>query len=835
MARLSIELGGTHAERDGSSKTPITVKCLASSGEVNAHTEQPPEKPWWASWRAPIPTRLGWIVAAFGRPRPKPMHRIDPAASPGTRKTAKWHLVYFALAAFDVLTVTASLYLTHQILGIYIGSVATNEQWVDRRARYRELGQLAAQVDAPGNDVFDTHDVEAEQSRRDHALALFNEQMRKARGELVAEVTEEEVGSLLASLDRVTEAMNDMVAESDRLFNHFRIGETDRAARRMATMDRQYNRVLLELHQLAGQIGEIQERHFHEQIAAAQQLRKAEYLIGGLIVLMVGCVVVYGHKMVRKARADEEAFERYSIGLAQARDEAAAASRARSDFLAVMSHEIRTPLTAVLGMADLLASDELDERHRQRINAIRTSGRHLLEIINNILDFSRIDAGRLELERVDLRVAEILEQVRSVMAAQAAERGLGLRINLDPTAPPVVKGDPTALRQVLLNLVGNGLKFTHHGAVTVTVLPRPANDAGWVRLRFEVRDTGIGILKERQAELFEPFTQVDRSTTRCYGGSGLGLAISRRLLQAMGGMIDVESTPGEGSLFWFEIPFEVVGGEAAREKMTVTSVPVSPLRVLVVEDVEVNRELLGEMLTREGHNVEFAANGAQAVTLAARERFDVIVMDVRMPVMDGLEATRRIRRLGLPAGAVPIVGLSANVLEEERRRYLAAGMDQCLTKPVPWPELFAALANAARPSGRIAPACDACVRDRELPLLDRSAARLTSDAVSLALLQRVVEDTERSCERLVSLPAGSPEQLDELHRLKGTVGLFGLKRVSAAAQEAQAEVRSDRDASQALARLAAAIAATRNELTLHARAGEPLRGDPARPLAKEVP
>ena len=834
MARASIDSGGTRAHQKDPARIPGTVGRVVSSDDADA----PPEQPFQRTWRQTVRACFGWSFAVPSWRRRKPADRTDPALAPLPRKAAKWHLVYFALAAFDVLTVTGSLYLTHRILGIYIGSVDINEQWVERRALYSELGQLATQVDAPGNDVFDTHDVEAETERRDRALVLFEERMREARAELIANVPSDQAAPLLASLDRVTAAMREMVAEADLIFHYFRLGDATRAGRRMATMDRKYHGVLRELHALAGQVDEIQERHFHEQIAAAQELRQAEYLIAGLIGLMIGCVVVYGHKMVRKARADEEAFERYSIGLAKARDEAAAASRARSDFLAVMSHEIRTPMTAVLGMADLLASDKLSERHRQRVNAIRTSGRHLLGIINNILDFTRLDAGRLELERVDLRIAEILEQVRSVLGPQATERGLQLRIGLDPSTPPVVRGDPTALRQVLLNLVGNGLKFTHHGAVSVTVSPRPAGDAGRVRLRFEVRDTGIGIPQERQAELFEPFVQVDRSTTRRYGGSGLGLAISRRLLHAMDGVIGVASSPGEGSLFWFELPFEVGTGEAAvREKVAPVPAPASsPLRVLVVEDVEVNRELLGEMLTREGHNVVFARDGGEAVALAARERFDVIVMDVHMPVMDGLEATRRIRRLGLPAGAVPIVGLSANVLEEERRRYLAAGMDRCLTKPIAWPELFSALAGAARSTGKAAaPVPGSGARGPQPPVLDPSAARMTADAVSMDLLRRVVDDTERSCERLGAWPPGSPEQLEEAHRLKGTAGLFGLRRVSAAAAEVEAGARSGQDTAAAMARLAAAVAATRDELAAREVSRGPPEGDATRPLEKEVP
>src|SRR3954452_18671985 len=359
---------------------------------------------------------------------------------------------------------------------------------------------------------------------------------------------------------------------------------------------------------------------------------------------------------------------------------AESATRAMSEFLAVMSHEIRTPLTAVLGMADLLAAEQLSPRQRGFAEAIRTSDRHLLHVINDVLDFSRIEAGGLELERVDFPLGEVLEQVRSLMVPQAVERGLHLAFELDEHSPPIVKGDPTRLRQVLLNLVGNGLKFTHAGGVTVRMTSRPAGEGRFV-LRFEVEDTGIGIAPEQVADLFRPFAQADRSIARRYGGSGLGLAISRRLVGAMGGEIGVESAPGEGSRFWFEVPLERGDVLVAAERSAPEQASVRPLRVLVADDVEVNRELLGEVLGRHGHAVAFAADGAEAVALVARERFDAVLMDVQMPVMDGVEATRRVRALPPPACRVPVLGLTANVLEGERRRYLSAGMDRCLTKP----------------------------------------------------------------------------------------------------------------------------------------------------------
>jgi signal transduction histidine kinase/DNA-binding NarL/FixJ family response regulator len=499
---------------------------------------------------------------------------------------------------------------------------------------------------------------------------------------------------------------------------------------------------------------------------------------------------------------------------------AAQASQAKSQFLAAMSHEIRTPLTGVLGMADLLAAAELPDKERRHADAIRTSGRHLLNVINDILDFSRIEAGKLELERVDFSVPEVMESVRSLMAPQAAERGLELTFALDQRSPPVVQGDPTRLRQVLLNLVGNALKFTPAGGVAVRTEPRLVNESG-VHLRFEVADTGIGIPRERQAELFESFTQADRSTTRHYGGSGLGLAICKRLVLAMGGTIGVASVPERGSTFWFEVPFARGDVAAAAKRSAFEPASIRPLRVLVVDDVAVNRELLEEMLARHGHKVLLAEDGAAALQLAARERPDVVLMDVQMPVMDGMEATRRIRQLPPPAGAVPILALTANVLAAERERYLACGMDLCLTKPVVWPDLFAALAEATSPSGipiaraqvtKPQAAAQLTVQGSEPPLLDGSAAGILNDEKLAGLLKRVIVDAERACERCRTLPAASKELLREVHALKGTAGLFGLRRISAAAADVQAAAGDEQATSESAERLAAAVAATREAL-----------------------
>ncbi len=469
------------------------------------------------------------------------------------------------------------------------------------------------------------------------------------------------------------------------------------------------------------------------------------------------------------------------------------ANRAKSEFLAAMSHEIRTPMTGVLGMADLLAVEKLGVTQRRYVDTIRTSGRHLLSIINDILDFSRIEAGHLDLERIDFPIVEILEQVRSLLAPQAAERGLELRVMLITSTSLVVRGDPTRLRQVLVNLVGNGLKFTARGTVTLSV-HQLATQGETTRLRFEVRDTGIGIPRARQSELFQPFVQADSSTTRNYGGSGLGLVICKSLVEAMGGKIGLESEPGKGSLFWFELTLGLGDAVAAAQRGNLEPTATRHLRVLVVDDVDVNRELLAEMLARRGHEVVVAGDGNAAVRLAAEERFDVVLMDVQMPVMDGIEATRRIRRLPGPAAHVPILALTANVMTAERERYLAAGMNLCLTKPIVWRDLFAALAEiaAADPTAPSPETEPSMASDQ--PLLNRELlegmARNVPPQVFRKLMSRGLDGAVESFDLLLKALGDRERLLQLAHRLRGTAGSFGLARVSVLAS--MIEERADR-------------------------------------------
>ncbi len=386
---------------------------------------------------------------------------------------------------------------------------------------------------------------------------------------------------------------------------------------------------------------------------------------------------------------------------------AEAASRAKSEFLANMSHEIRTPLNAVLGMSELLHGTPLSPVQREYTETIRTSGDALLAVINEILDFSRIDHGRLELEQVPFDLRACIREAIDISAAPAAAHGLTLRRDIEDTIPERLLGDPNRLRQILLNLVSNAVKFTERGEIVVTVRRQTATD-GSAWLRFSVRDTGIGIPPDRHDRLFQAFSQVDASTTRKYGGTGLGLAITRRLVLLMQGRIWVESAPGDGSDFQFEIPLlaapppippapppPAATSPAPPPAIDPTLGKRIPLRILLVEDNPVNQRVAHLLLQKMGYAPEFAVNGVEALAAVARQTFDVILLDVQMPVMDGLETARRLRAEYPPARRPWIIAMTANALVGDRELCLEAGMDDYTSKPVRSPVIAAALTRAA--------------------------------------------------------------------------------------------------------------------------------------------
>jgi CheY-like chemotaxis protein len=396
--------------------------------------------------------------------------------------------------------------------------------------------------------------------------------------------------------------------------------------------------------------------------------------------------------------------------LREAKSQADSASRGKSRFLANMSHELRTPFNGLLGMLEMLEESELTAQQRDHVITARDSARHLLNLLNDILDMSALEAGKMSIQPAPLDMLRLIREVHAVMAPAAQRKGLQVTLDLPSDLTPVVLADPTRTRQILFNLLSNAVKFTEAGRVGITV--KSSNEDQLVCWTIVVSDTGIGMDAQMQAQLFQRFHQADGSATRRFGGSGLGLDISRTLARMMGGDITVDSTLGQGSSFTLTLP---------TPRSPVTSLPPTPpdlsspasaaatpappalqnaesthsegveWSVLVAEDHPVNRKLVGALLGKLGHAVTFAENGQQALDLVRIQDFDIVFMDIHMPEMDGLTSTRLIRELPGPRSRVPIVALTADVMNDAEERAVNAGVDQFLSKPVQKEQLQAAL------------------------------------------------------------------------------------------------------------------------------------------------
>lgn len=541
---------------------------------------------------------------------------------------------------------------------------------------------------------------------------------------------------------------------------------------------------------------------------ALQSLQIKTGAVTTILALSVGVLVISLRRQLRAVRAAGLEFEELARELKESFAAAEAGNRAKSQFMATMGHEVRTPLNAILGTAELLELSELPNRVRAGIQTIRRSGQSLLEILNEVLDFAKIENGQFDVKLGPVYVAELVSDTVEMLRDRAAEKANTLVADLPDTRAGLhVMIDQTRVRQVILNLLSNAIKFTSNGVVAVKLSEELIG--GRTLLRFAVTDTGIGIDEEGQGRLFKPFSQVDPSISRNYGGTGLGLIICKEIVESLGGHIGVRSSKGQGSTFWFEIPVDRV--ELAPTILADTTVragsALPTLRILLVEDNIVNQQVAAGFLRHLGQSVAVANDGAEAVKTVSRTHFDLVLMDMQMPCMDGIEATRAIRDTG---NEVPIVAMTANASDDDRRLCATAGMNGFECKPVTMNQLARLLASLEVPKASFPRRAKAEKVFSGSGVRNNRKAEIVEalgDEAYAELLDDFFDDASRILASLTAAMAlERPRDVDQLlHALKGAAGNLGFDGVANAAQS----LRDNGPSRSELARITAEIEARR--------------------------
>ena len=591
----------------------------------------------------------------------------------------RWHFVYIALAGFNLLTILLSISITQNLMGLYTDTVKRDGEWTSRVAAIENLANLGQNVAGSVSQTLVSGDVVAGAASRDAGHNLFLVRLANLNKDIAANVDPADAARLAVTMTQANEAMTVLVAASDQVFTALDARKLNVVAQGIATITDAQAKLMQTVADAADLGRAIQIRLPKEQVTYARNLQTVEFALVGLVLLMVLGAAAYGHKLGKIMRIQHQDIERN-------RAAAESANQAKSSFLASMSHEIRTPMNGILGMAQALKSSELPAAENDKVAVILDSGRSLLAVLNDVLDFSKIEAGKFDITPAPNDITQTAASVVRLFETHARDRNLTLSLTYDADLPRNLVCDAERVRQCLSNLISNALKFTPAGRIHVHLSWRKhgENDA---MVFIAVKDTGIGMSSDVMARLFKPFTQADNSIARRYGGTGLGLAISLRLAQLMGGGMFVESAPDQGSRFVFTFQARVepvaqpaVAPVAASSRSALQSL--RGARILLTDDNSVNRQVVKLFLAPHGCKITEAVNGQDALDKLAANQFDLVLLDVHMPVMDGKEAIQRLRASDQAWRDIPVIALTADAMTGDREHLISLGMSDYLSKPV---------------------------------------------------------------------------------------------------------------------------------------------------------
>jgi two-component system, sensor histidine kinase and response regulator len=613
-----------------------------------------------------------------------------------------WFQLYCGLAAFSLMTLCGGLYISHKIIARFATSSQEHQVWASRIISLGLIGKATGRVAEPANDIMESHDAKGELLRLEAAHQDFLSQSSQLRADISQIDDEAEAADVTADLDQLVEAETFMLETARKLLSHYALGQVDRAVNLVSAINRKNAEVASMVEHMTEDVLAFQTVHFEADVATTRKMRTIEWILAAVIAAMTGSMIWYGrhiaHIMLR-SEAERDAQQRklakQAADLQLAVEASEAANLAKSQFLANMSHEIRTPMNGVLGMTDLLLRSDLDTKQRHFTEMIYRSGTALLAIINDILDLSRIEASKFELEEADFQVRTCIDQSVELLSESATRKGLLVNVTIAPDVPAMARGDSARLRQVLLNLIGNAVKFTSTGEIKVTVKNTASSDSANT-LEFCVRDTGIGIAEDKLALLFRPFAQADASMTRRFGGTGLGLSIAKQLVEMMGGTVSISSQVGHGT----QVIFAVTLAKALSGSLSpaTSSHDLAGKRILIVDDRVANREILEAYVSDAGGEADTASTGECAINMLRHQQksgqaYDAAIIDMQLPDISGFDIARALQMGSVPV-STKLLMLSSGAAPHQSRDARELGFHAFLMKPIQRDDLIDAVCKA---------------------------------------------------------------------------------------------------------------------------------------------